>query len=680
MKHLLIVEDDTSLRELLRTGLSTDSLRIHEAGSLQEARVKIAAHPIDLALVDGDLPDGLGVDLIQELRQQGWDNPIVFMTGLFRDLATFHQLTKDLQVHRVAYKPVDVAAFRKDVAAVLGQLKRKDSRPPLQRKVSREAQDALRLLREGFSARLPEKLAELQDAVDRVSSDPSATDQARVMAHRLRGSAGSYGYPEVGIAVGRVEDLLRGILDDGCITTDVLTALGDAMHGVHSTATQPAPRASTPAASSQGALLVVDNDPSFVQLVRQVATDLRVPLLVAADVEAAAKLAESHRLEAAMLDVQLAAGTEQAFALARRIHETVHNTEAEIAFTSSDGQLATRLAAVEAGGHRFIEKPISRERLSQALQRVIEQAGQRRGRVLIVESDEDTRCEYAGLLRQRGFAVDVLESADRLVQTLEELAPDLVLLDVELPRISGIDVCRALRASEHWQLLPVLMLTGNTDTETRLRAFTAGANDVIIRPVIEQELWARVGVQLDRIRLVRERADRDHLSGLPMRRAFYDAFERAMAQCRRRQLPMSIALLDLDNFKSLNDRHGHLVGDRVIAKVGELLRRHYRLEDLVARWGGEEFVLAFAGEREEVALNAMQRLRDELAGESFMGADGLPFQVTFSAGTASSPEDGGSLTELIRSADRRLYQAKGTGRDRVEGSDRCEVLSAGGNG
>src|SRR5262249_30135305 len=131
---------------------------------------------------------------------------------------------------------------------------------------------------------------------------------------------------------------------------------------------------------------------------------------------------------------------------------------------------------------------------------------------------------------------------------------------------------------------------------------------------------------------------------------------------------LTVALLDVDLFKLVNDRHGHLAGDRVLSSLARMLSARLRAEDLRGRWGGEEVVLAFPGEAREVHRTLSEVLMD-FGAFSFRGARGHPFSVTFSAGTATSPADGASVQALLGAADRRLYVAKNAGRARIVSSD-----------
>jgi diguanylate cyclase (GGDEF)-like protein len=196
--------------------------------------------------------------------------------------------------------------------------------------------------------------------------------------------------------------------------------------------------------------------------------------------------------------------------------------------------------------------------------------------------------------------------------------------------------------------------------------FEAGADDYIEKPVIREELMARINLRLERIQMFKERADTDALTGLPTRRPFIDMLKMRLSESIRFNKPVALCLLDLDNFKGINDNYGHLAGDRVLANVGRLLKSRFRTMDVRGRWGGEEFVLAFYGEEESTAKMIVNRVRKELRQVVFTGDHGEEFNVTFSAGIAAFPSDGTTVEQLFRQVDKKLYLAKSKGRNCIE--------------
>ncbi|MET3999202.1 diguanylate cyclase [Marinobacterium sp. MBR-109] len=164
-----------------------------------------------------------------------------------------------------------------------------------------------------------------------------------------------------------------------------------------------------------------------------------------------------------------------------------------------------------------------------------------------------------------------------------------------------------------------------------------------------------------------ERSQRDELTGLYNRRTGYELFERFLRDCRRDNQPLQVVMLDIDHFKPLNDSYGHLEGDSAIRHVADELRRCLRADEWLFRWGGEEFLLLFPGTDRRAAQGMMQRLLQHFNATPFVTRGGESRALTFSAGISGYPEDGNSIRQLVGAADRAMYRAKSSGRNRVEG-------------
>jgi diguanylate cyclase (GGDEF)-like protein len=156
------------------------------------------------------------------------------------------------------------------------------------------------------------------------------------------------------------------------------------------------------------------------------------------------------------------------------------------------------------------------------------------------------------------------------------------------------------------------------------------------------------------------------MTGLLNRRAFLELVQMRVAESRRSGKPLSLALIDIDRFKEINDTHGHLAGDRVLTRFGNLLSSRFRTSDVRGRWGGDEFVVAFYGEDAATAKMIIGRVQDEVRGMAFTGDHGEQFRMTFSAGISVFPEHGADIEAIFRDVDAKLYRAKAAGRDAIE--------------
>jgi diguanylate cyclase (GGDEF)-like protein len=324
-----------------------------------------------------------------------------------------------------------------------------------------------------------------------------------------------------------------------------------------------------------------------------------------------------------------------------------------------------RVEVARRGGRGFVPKTLAPRQIVDQVMQAIERTSAAETTLLAVDDDPALLDAIRALLEPHGLRVSTLADPLRFWQELERVRPDLLLLDLEMPEVGGIELCRVVRNDPRWATTPVVVLTSQRDRETVRAVFAAGADDYLLKPVIGEELVGRIANRLDRLQLHRFLTDRDALTGVHNRRSSTEGLERLLRLARRYEQPLTVAVIDLDRFKDVNDRRGHVAGDTVLRRLGELLSGAFRGEDVVGRWGGEEFVVGMYG---MARADALRRLRDLLAAlgrEEFRGKDDRPFRVGFSAGVAQHPGDGGEVADLYRAADAALYRAKAAGRGRV---------------
>jgi diguanylate cyclase (GGDEF)-like protein len=325
--------------------------------------------------------------------------------------------------------------------------------------------------------------------------------------------------------------------------------------------------------------------------------------------------------------------------------------------------------AVHAGATLYLRKPVDLDTLATALRDLVGEAQDVRPRALVIDHDPSFGAAVVELLKGHGIDARALADSRAALNAVEYYRPDILLLDIVMPVVGGLDLCRILRTTPAFRTLPILLVSGRSDPETRIQAFEAGADDHIGKPLVPHELLARVRGRLERQRLLRDRAERDSLTGLLLRGPAFDALQAKIGDAQRRSSVLSVALIDIDGFKRVNDTYGHLAGDRVLVTLGRLLATRFRAEDVRGRWGGEEFLVAFPGEPSEVAEGLVLRVLRELRETRFTSDDGQPFTVTFSAGVATYPDAGIGVETLLKAADRRLYRAKRFGKNRVVHED-----------
>ncbi len=286
--------------------------------------------------------------------------------------------------------------------------------------------------------------------------------------------------------------------------------------------------------------------------------------------------------------------------------------------------------------------------------------------LLVVEDDEMSRDMLSRRLRRRGYTVDTAESGRVALERIEAEDYDLVLLDWMMPEMTGIEVLDRIRETHPAAALPVIMVTARVESDDVVDALDRGANDYVTKPVDLRVALARIRTQISLKRSeerLREVALRDALTGLFNRHHFEHELEAQADSAKRYGHPLSLCIWDLDRYKQVNDDHGHQAGDKVLMRVGDLMRQELRRADVAARYGGDEFVMIFPHTDLEGAITLIERVRERLKGLAFIGPRGS-FSVTGSFGVAEFTP-GMRPADLVAAADRALYGAKSAGRDRV---------------
>jgi diguanylate cyclase (GGDEF)-like protein len=244
--------------------------------------------------------------------------------------------------------------------------------------------------------------------------------------------------------------------------------------------------------------------------------------------------------------------------------------------------------------------------------------------------------------------------------------PDLVLMDILLPGVSGYELTRFLRQHPRFGALPVLFMTTDAQPDARIRGLKAGGDDHLVKPVSPALLLTAVASHLERARLVKSLTERDGLTRLLTHSAFLGRAREIWERARRRpQSRPTLVMMDLDLFKTVNDRFGHATGDVVLAAFASLLRRRLRHSDVLGRYGGEEFALLLEELGGEDVTRLANRLREEFGATEHTAPDGSRFRVSVSGGVATLDAETTSFEAWTKASDDALYAAKQQGRDRV---------------
>src|SRR5436853_1138584 len=306
---------------------------------------------------------------------------------------------------------------------------------------------------------------------------------------------------------------------------------------------------------------------------------------------------------------------------------------------------------------------------------------ERQPTILVADDEPVNRALIERRLQREGYRVLTARNGGEAVEKTQAAMPDLVILDVMMPVMDGMEACRHIKENETTRDIPVIFLSARDETEMKVSGLTLGANDYISKPFKAEELIARVSVAIrlkherDRLRVnaeeattraeaAQERAMTDALTGLLNRYGLQHILAREHAEARRYNRPLSSLMIDLDNFKTINDSYGHAAGDIALQQVASILREAVRRSDTVFRHGGEEFLVLLPETDLEGAIALAEKIRHAASSRPFGDGERV-FNLTLSAG-ASSLGDNESGNDMIAREDMALDHAKEKGRNRVE--------------
>lgn len=303
-------------------------------------------------------------------------------------------------------------------------------------------------------------------------------------------------------------------------------------------------------------------------------------------------------------------------------------------------------------------------------------------RVLVVE-DSAAQADWLGkVLAREGYQVQVARDGSEAIRRVRSDPPDLVLLDMILPDMDGLEVLRILKAGTDGEFVPIILLSVKADLDSRVAGLRIGADDFLAKPFADAEIQARSAAMLrikslqDQLRAAKAQLEKlsvtDGLTGLYNHRHFEERLHEEFRRGHRYSDPVALIMLDLDHFKSINDRFGHPFGDRVLRGTAELLSTSIRDPDICARYGGEEFAIILPKAQLQGALVVAERIHREMGRKSYPvhsdppGAQGADVRVTASLGIAFYPSREVTTPEaLVKFADEALYRAKSEGRDAI---------------
>jgi len=522
----------------------------------------------------------------------------------------------------------------------------------------------------GLAARL-ENMIEIADSLQQQSDLKVTLQELFRQVHSLSGSAGSFGFNRLGRQSRQLELALRGFCSNPGTPSDkeiifVKISLQNLFNFIAEGPDEADSLDNTPQQvvlrkDTSRYIFVVEDDPLNGKEICPQLEHFGYQTRLFYNSTDATKALELETPDALVVDIFLPEDPLGGTDIAAQIRFSMKTT-IPILFVSSRKDWTSRLAAVRAGGVAYLEKPIDMSNLVENLDKLTHRTVPEPYRVLIVDDALDLANYYQLILQNAGVFAEVLTEPERIFEELERFRPELLLLDINFPQITGIEVAHVLKQHSIYFNLPIVFLSTETDKELQLETLQLG--DIFLeKPVQNHHLISIIQSKISRTRVVNKLMYHDGLTGLLNHVILKRRLEVELDRCIRQNSTMSFVMLDLDLFKQVNDRYGHTAGDRVLKALANLLKSRLRKLDHAGRYGGEEFAIIMPDTQPDKAVKIMNELRNRFEQLSFK-VDETSFNCSFSAGIASS-EVTDNEKQLIENADAALYKAKEQGRNRV---------------
>lgn len=293
--------------------------------------------------------------------------------------------------------------------------------------------------------------------------------------------------------------------------------------------------------------------------------------------------------------------------------------------------------------------------------------------ILIVDDNPVTLRLLASILGQAGYALFEAASGKQALEVLKNQLPDLILLDIDMPDLSGLETCHRIKKSSRTADIPVIFVTASDEKEDIVAGFAAGAQDYIIKPSTREELLARVNTHLTLCRTqlalkasrakYRELSYIDDLTGLHNTRYLYKTLATQLE--KHPETPLTVVFIDIDKFKQVVDGHGHLKGSSTIAELAGIIRHMLPKGGFGVSYGGDEFVLVLPGFTRSRGKAFTEKMRQRIADTTFLENQGVLLSVTVSCGLSVYPDDAQTMVDLLGNADQALFASKRRGRNAV---------------
>lgn len=532
-----------------------------------------------------------------------------------------------------------------------------------------EWQNAYNDLKRRYLVQSRERLDQVATLIEQLNEESKDDVLSKIKHHFhwLAGSGGIYGLPEITNLGKKAEEYCEDVSDLGDASpSKELKDFVRSARELFSANTERMPSAvavQTPDERRALELLLVDFDPARGGKFKELFEEFSTKVEIETNFSDAVSNLKRHSFDGLIVTMPVQGGS--AYELVELFRSASPSDSQPALILNSQPGFLDKVQAIHCGADGFFDEPFVLQDVAERMRFLLEAPEAPDYRILYVEDDPYQAEFVRAILSSAGYSIEICADAKKFDGMLISHQPDLVLLDIMMPDITGYELARYLRQSEAYATLPILFLTTEAKIDAKIRAAKAGGDDYLIKPVAPSLLLSTVAAKLERARFLKSLLHRDGLTKLFTHSAFMNLAQMVVARkLRQPEKSVGLIIIDIDRFKSINDTYGHPVGDRVIVSLANLLRRRVRRSDLVGRYGGEEFVVVVEDLAESEVQCLAERLLSDFSQIEHKSAE-TSFHSTFSAGMSMLDATKMNLGQWINTADAALLKAKQTGRNKI---------------
>lgn len=526
------------------------------------------------------------------------------------------------------------------------------SKSPNPSNIEQQFQQAMNGLWSQYQGLMAERMTILQQAatvLSRGKLEGNLRQSAEQAAHKLAGVLGMFGL-ETGTHKARnIEEILA---TDGEMSATqehqlllLIQELDNLLHLTPQNHTQPSELVRLPSTSS---IILIDPDLQFGTQLQQLVESTGSTWQQFTQLEDAKEYLQTALPKLVVFSIEQAGRREESLALLMELTRRTPPVPV-LVLAAADG-LLDRVTVARAGARGFLVKPETAVQIWDIASGILQNSHSQAVNILVVDDDPVILSTLRPLLEPWGMRVTGLDNALGFWEVLQTVTPDLLILDVQMPQLSGVDLCQAVRSDPKWQGLPILFLTSHRDMETVQQVFAAGADDYVVKPIVGAELLARITQRLERTRLLRSLSTKDLLTGLANQPQSYRYLQQLIAQAEKSSQSVCLTIIKMTDLQQINIDYGHEAGNQALQRWGSVFTSAFRSDEVVGYWGNGEFVLGVPDLTQAEMSDRLSEILTTLRQQIFTAPNGDRFQATCQSAIVEYPIAGLTIQSLYQAA------------------------------